>query len=173
MKKTVFAVLLVLLWLVSVASAAELKVGDKVGPMSLKDAEGKVYTLDSAPYAGKVIAVYYTIKKDEAFSAQLEKANIDRKTYEPMAIVNIKDISIPNFVLKKAIKTEQEKIKSPILLDDNYTLVNAWGLNKKAYNVVLIDKTKVCRYIYRSKDVQVPAVEGAKLIALIKEYQAK
>jgi hypothetical protein len=51
--------------------------------------------------------------------------------------------------------------------------VNAWGLNKKAYNVVLIDKTKVCRYIYRSKDVQVPAVEGAKLIALIKEYQAK
>ena len=129
MKKTVFAVLLVLLWTVSIASAAALKVGDKVGPISLKDATGKAYTLDSPPYAGKVIAVYYTIKKDEAFSAQLEKANLDRKTYEPMAIVNIKDISLPNFILKKAIKTEQEKIKSPILLDENYILVNAWGVN--------------------------------------------
>ena len=174
MKKALM-VLLVLLFTVSLAAAAQLKVGDKVAPFSLKDAEGKVYSLDTPPYVGKVIAVYYTVKKDEKFSAQLEAAKLDRKTHEGMAILNMKDISVPNFILKKAIKAEQEKIKAPILLDDNYTLVDAWGLTKKSYCIVVIDKNKICRFIYRSKEgvTEIPPVEGNKLIAVIKEYQAK
>ena len=44
MKKTVFALLLVLLWTVSTAVAAELKVGDKAPDFKLKDSTGKEYS---------------------------------------------------------------------------------------------------------------------------------
>ena len=53
MKKTVFALLLVLLWTVSAAVAAELKVGDKASDFKLKDSTGKEYSLDHPQFKAR------------------------------------------------------------------------------------------------------------------------
>ncbi len=170
MKKTLVMALLVLFWTVSVAGAAALKVGDKLPPFSLPNAEGKMYTADTPPFAGKLLLITYVVKKDEKFAAQLEAA---KPNCAVLGVINLKDISVPNFVLKKAIKKEEEKIKTPILLDENYTLVNAWGLNKKAYNILVVDKSRTIRYIYRSSSAEVAPAEGSKAIAVLKEYENK
>lgn len=170
MKKTLVMALLVLFWTVSVAGAAALKVGDKLPPFSLPNAEGKMYTADTPPFAGHLLLISYVVKKDEKFSAQLAAA---KPKIASVGIINLKDISVPNFVLKKAIKKEEEKTKTPILLDDKYTLVNAWGLNKKAYNLILVDKSRIVRYIYRAPASEIPAAETTKLISVIKAYENK
>jgi len=59
MKKTVFLVLLVLLWTASVCLAAEMKVGDKAADFKLKDSTGKEYTLEDPRFKGKVLYIAY------------------------------------------------------------------------------------------------------------------
>jgi predicted transcriptional regulator len=156
--KKVLMVLFVLLMSASLAMAAGLKVGDKAPACGFKDSAGTMYNLDNAPFAGKVVAVYYT----------------DKASAEGMAVVNLKDTPLPNFILKKLILKKQEEIKSPILIDENYTLVNGWGLNGKAYNIVLFDKSRTIRYIYKGGErAVVPPAEIDKLISLIRQCQVK
>ncbi|MBU1184206.1 MAG: hypothetical protein KJ663_03415, partial [Proteobacteria bacterium] len=59
MKKTVAFVLLGLLWTVSAAVAAELKVGNKVPDFKLKDSTGTEYSLASPDFEGRVISIFY------------------------------------------------------------------------------------------------------------------
>ncbi|MFH2120125.1 MAG: hypothetical protein ABIJ25_06990, partial [Pseudomonadota bacterium] len=59
MKKTVFVALLALVWTVSAAVAAELKVGDKAPDFKLKDSTGKEYSLASADFEGRVMSIFY------------------------------------------------------------------------------------------------------------------
>ena len=176
--KKVLLVLLVGLLSTTVAMAAGLQVGVKCPEFSLKDSAGNTYSLETPPYAGKVVAIFYTDKassdKNPQVEQRLKAAKFDPKTYKSMVILNLKDTPLPNFILKKIIMKRQEELKSPILVDENHILVNAWGLNEKAYNVVLVDKGRVVRYIFRGAERAVmPPVEVDKLIALIREYHAK
>ncbi len=176
MKKTGLAVVLVLLWTVSAAMAAELKVGDKAADFSLKDPAGKAYTLQSPEFKGKVISIFYagTGEADDNNPAQDALHNdkgLDRKTgYVGIGVANLKSSLVPNFVIKSVIKRKQEKTGATILLDPDYTLINLWGLKNKASNVVVLDKDRICRYLYKGK---MPQAEIAKLLSVIKEYQVK
>ncbi len=178
MKKTLLAVLLALLWTVSVAMAADLKVGDAAGGFKLKDPTGKEYSLDAAPYAGKVVVVFYADPGSKDLNNELQNAlksaresgKIDRKNYEGLGVVNLKDSVLPDWMLKRVIKSKQEETKATILVDPNYALLNQWGLTKKTSNIVLLDKQRICRYIYKGK---VPSADVAKVIGLVQEYQVK
>ncbi len=175
MKKTIMAVLLVLLWTVS-ATAAELKVGDKAADFSLKDSVGKTFSLQSPEFKGKVVSIFYAgvSEGDDNNAAQDALKNdkgLDRKTgYAGFGIANLKSSIVPNFVIKSAIKKKKDKTGAVILLDPDYTMINIWGLKNKASNVVVLDKDRICRYLYKGK---MPQAEVAKLLSVIKEYQVK
>jgi predicted transcriptional regulator len=178
MKKTLLAVLVILLWTVSSVFAAELKVGDNAAGFKLKDPAGVEYSLDSPQYKGKVIVVFYAdpgskdVNNDlqNALKAAREAGTLDKKNYEGLGVVNVKDSIVPNFVLRSIIKSKQEETKATILIDPDYAVLNLWGLTKKASNIIMLDKQRVCRYIFKGK---VPAADIAKVIALIQEYQVK
>ena len=78
-----------------------------------------------------------------------------------MGISNNKASNWPNFVINRIIKSKQEKTGAIILVDDNYTILNLWGLKNHSSNVVVLDKERICRYIYKGK---LPAAEVEKLI---------
>ncbi|MEN6489281.1 MAG: hypothetical protein ABFD66_10465 [Smithella sp.] len=59
MKRTILAVFFILLWCTLPAWASELKIGDKAVNFSLKDSQGKIYTLDSTEFKGKVPSILY------------------------------------------------------------------------------------------------------------------
>ena len=176
MKKTILAVLLVLLWTASAAMAAELKVGDKAADFSLKDSVGKTFSLQSPEFKGKVVSIFYAgvSEGDDNNAAQDALHNdkgLDRKTgYAGFGIANLKSSIVPNFVIKSAIKKKKDKTGAVILLDPDYTMINIWGLKNKASNVVVLDKDRICRYLYKGK---MPQAEVAKLLSVIKEYQVK
>ncbi len=74
LKKTILAVLFVLLWCALPIWAAELKVGDTVPNFSLKDSLGKVYTLDSDDFKARVVYILYTDPDEKNLNSHVEDA---------------------------------------------------------------------------------------------------
>ena len=175
MKRIIICILLVLMWSVSYAGA-ELKVGDKAANFILKDSLGKEYTLNSLEFQGRVVYINYadigskdmnkhvddTLKKDPG---------IDReKSYVGFGIANMKASIVPDFIIARVIKSKQQETGATILLDDNFIILNSWGLKNNVSNVVVLDKKRICRDIYKGK---LPSEEVEKLINTVKEYQVK
>ncbi|MEN6489280.1 MAG: YtfJ family protein [Smithella sp.] len=77
---------------------------------------------------------------------------------------------MPNFIIKSVFKDKQEKTGSIILLDDKYAILNLWGLKNHSSDLVILDKSRICRYIYKGK---LPPEEITKAINIIKEYQVR
>ena len=176
MKKTVAAVLLVLCWWAIPAWSSGLKVGEKAINFSLKDSYGKIYTLDSDEFKGKVLSVFYVDPDAKDLNNHVEDVllkdpGLDRnKTYKGLGITNLKASKLPNFIIKSVIKDKQEKTGAIILLDDKYTILNLWGLKNHSSDLVVLDKDRICRYIYNGK---LPKEEVTKAVNIIKEYQVK
>ncbi|MBU4583144.1 MAG: YtfJ family protein [Proteobacteria bacterium] len=176
MKKTVFVALLALVWTVSAAAAAELKVGDKAPDFKLKDSTGKEYSLASPDFEGRVMSIFYVDPDEKDMNVHVEDVllkdpDLDRKNrYKGLGITNLKATALPNFLIKGIIKSKQEKTGAIILLDYDYTILNLWGLQNDSSNIVILDKERICRYIYKGK---LPPEEVAKMIGIITEYQVK
>jgi len=175
MKRIILFVFLASLWSVSSAST-ELKVGDKAADFILKDSLGKEYTLDSREFYGRVVYINYSDISSKDMNKHVDDSlkgdsGIDRKnSYVGFGIANMKASIVPDFIIARAIKSKQQETGATILLDDNYNILNLWGLKNRTSNVVVLDKGRICRYIYKGK---LPSEEVAKLIKIIKEYQAK
>jgi predicted transcriptional regulator len=176
MKKSLWIVFLMLLWSVSPVAAVELKVGDKAPDFRLKDSLGKEYSLNSTEFKGKVLSVFYVSPAEKDMNAHVEDAllkdtGLERnKRYRGLGISNNKASNWPNFLINKIIKGKQEKTGAIILVDTNYTILNLWGLKNHSSNVVVLDKNRICRYIYKGK---LTPAEVTSLIQIIKEYQVK
>ena len=176
MRRTIFTVFFVLLWCALPVWASELKVGEKALNFSLKDSQGKVYTLDSDEFKGRVVSIFYVDPDEKDLNNHVEDAllkdqGLDRKNaYKGFGIANLKDSMMPNFILKSVIKNKQEKTGAIILLDYNYTILNLWGLKNNSSDIVVLDKERICRYVHNGK---LPPDEVSKVINIIKEYQVK
>ena len=177
MKKTILAVLFVLLWCALPVWAAELKVGDKVADFKLGDALGdKEYSLSSPEFAGKVVYMVYASSSsaddnDHVTAALKADKDVERlkseKKYVGLGIGNQKDSPVPNFLIKQISKRKQKSSGAIILLDPDFTVGNMLGAPKKIATSVLIDKNRVVRYIYSGKT---PESNIPKVIELIKKY---
>jgi predicted transcriptional regulator len=176
MKKIFVAFLFVLLWNTFPVWADELKIGEKVPNFALKDSSETIYTLDSKEFQGRVISVFYIEPSKKSWNkhveaALLEDKELDRKNnYLGLYISNLKGSKMPNLIMKRVIKNNEENTDSLILLDKDYSIIKAWGLNNHSSDIVVLDKEKICRYVYKGK---LPPEEVEKLISVIKEYQVK
>jgi predicted transcriptional regulator len=162
----------------STAAAGELKVGDRAADFTLQDPTGKSYTLEAPEFRGKVLSIFY-VDPDESdmnehVSEALKKAAddkiLDRTYYKGFGVTNLKATWKPNVIIKAIVKGKQEKYQTTILLDYDYTILNLWGLQNDSSNLVVLDKERICRYLYKGK---IPDPETPRIIALIKEYQGK
>ena len=60
--------------------------------------------------------------------------------YVGLGIANMKASLLPDFAIARVIKSKQQETGATILLDDNYIILNSWGLKNKVSNVVVLDK---------------------------------
>lgn len=176
MKKALAVIFFALLWSASIVWAGELKIGEMAPNFSLQDYSGKVYTLDSQEFQGRVISIFYNDPDKKTWNRHVEDAllkddGLDRKNnYMSLCITNLKASKLPNLIIKRVIKSRQEKTGSVILLDSDYNIIKAWGLKNYSSDIVVLDKERICRYVYNGK---LPPEEVEKLISVIKEYQVK
>ena len=155
----------------------QLAVGVKAPDWMFTDADKKEFTMNSWP--GKVLQVNY-VDPDEsdlndAFNDAVKKATDIDKTlskdlFKGFGIVDCKSTWKPNGLIRMIAGNKAKKYDTTILFDYKATLQTEWGLPKDNYTVVILDKNRVCRAIFKG---HIPEADNQKIvdqiIALTKE----
>ena len=172
MKKLIFTFFLTSMILTSlVAQTGNLEVGMKAPEWLLTDADRKEFTMDSWP--GKVLQINY-VDPDESdlndpFNDAVNKAAdvdkiINRDYFKGFGIVDCKSTWKPNGLIRMIAGNKAKKYDTTILFDYKGILQQNWGMPKDSYTVVIVDKNRICRAIYKGK---IPESENEKIIQLI------
>jgi predicted transcriptional regulator len=163
----------VLLWS-SMASAEALMAGMKASDWSLKDSEGKAFSM--ASWAGKVLLINY-VDPDESdlnehFTDAMKKAKdqelLKDETYKGIGIADCKATWKPDALIRTIAGKKAKKYNSIILFDYDASLRNAWSLEVDTANAILLDKNRVVRVIVRGK---VPESEVASIVQIAIDLQ--
>jgi predicted transcriptional regulator len=179
MKKTIITLVLSLFALPAIfgQQKVNLAVGVKAPAWIFTDADKKEFTMDS--WAGKVMQINY-VDPDESdlndpFNDAVKKATdvdltLSKDLFKGIGIVDCKSTWKPNGLIRSIAGKKAKKYNTTILFDYEATLQNNWGLPEDNYTVVILDKNRVCRALYKG---HIPEADNAKivemLIALTKE----
>lgn len=152
-------------------TGVKLEVGMKAPEWMFKDADKKEFTMNS--WAGKVLQVNYVDPDEqdlnEPFNEAVNKAadidkRINKDFFKGFGIVDCKSTWKPDFLIRVIAGNKAKKYDTTILFDYDATLQNLWGLPKDSYSIVILDKNRVCRALYKGK---VPDAEIEKTIQFI------
>lgn len=148
-----------------------LAVGVKAPAWMFTDADKKEFTMDS--WAGKVLQINY-VDPDEsdlndAFNDAVKKATDVDKTlskdlFKGFGIVDCKSTWKPNGLIRMIAGNKAKKYDTTILFDYDATLQKNWGMPKDNYTVVILDKNRVCRALYKG---HIAESDNAKIVAEI------
>jgi len=172
MKKAIFTLLVASLTMITLyGQTAKLEVGMKAPEWTFTDADKKEFTMNSWP--GKVLMINY-VDPDESdlndtFNDAIDKAadidkRINKDFFKGFGIVDTKSTWKPNGLIRMIAGNKARKYDTTILFDYDGTLQNEWGLPKDSYTVVIVDKNRVVRALYKGK---IPEPENEKIIQLI------
>jgi predicted transcriptional regulator len=179
MKKMIFTLIFTSLVQILIygQNGTKLEIGMKAPDWMFTDADKKEFTMNSWP--GKVLQINY-VDPDEsdlndAFNDAVKKATDVDKTlskdlFKGFGIVDCKSTWKPNSLIRMIAGNKAKKYNTTILFDYDATLQKSWGLPEDNYTVVIIDKNRVCRAIYKG---HIQESENEKIvqqiIALTKE----
>jgi predicted transcriptional regulator len=173
MKKTILTILVLLIAVMSVngQTGRDLKVGMKAPSWTFTDADKKPFTMDSWP--GKVLQVNY-VDPDESdlndlFNDAVKKATDVDKTlskdfFKGFGIVDCKSTWKPNGLIRMIAGNKAKKYDTTILFDYDATLQKLWGLPKDSYSVIIVDKKRIVRALYKGK---IPVADNAKIVQML------
>jgi predicted transcriptional regulator len=146
----------------------QLSVGMKAPDWMFTDSDKKEFTMDS--WAGKVLQINY-VDPDESdmndsFNDAVKKATDVDKTlskdlFKGFGIVDCKSTWKPNGLIRTIAGNKAKKYNTTILFDYDAVLQKSWGLPEDNYTVVIIDKNRICRAIYKGK---IPESDNQKII---------
>lgn len=172
MKKLILATFFISVAMVTVyGQAGKLEVGKKATDWKFTDADGKEFTM--ATWPGKVLQLNYVDPDvsdlNDVFNDAVKKARevdnrIKSEKFKGFGIVDCESTWKPNALIRTIAGNKAKKYETTILFDYEATLQKQWGLPEDQYTVVILDKNRVCRAIYKGK---VPDAEIENIIKLI------
>src|SRR4030042_5700303 len=174
MKKLISALFFTLVAMTSLlAQTGKLEVGTKAPEWVFTDADKMEFTMDSWP--GKVLQINY-VDPDESdlndpYNDAIDKATdvdkrINKDFFKGFGIVDCKSTWKPNGLIRMIAGKKAKKYDTTILFDYKGILHESWGMPKDSYTVVIVDKNRICRALYKGK---IPESENEKIIQLIIE----
>jgi predicted transcriptional regulator len=174
MKKLIFTLFLTSISIVPLlAQNGNLEIGQKAPDWMLTDASKKEFTMNSWP--GRVLQVNYVDPDEqdlnEPYNEVLDKAvkvdkRIDSVYFKGIGVVDCKSTWKPNGLIRMIAGAKAKKYKTTILFDYKGLLHDSWGMPKDSYSVVILDKNRICRAIYKGK---IPESDNEKIIQQIIE----
>jgi predicted transcriptional regulator len=174
MKKTILTILFVLVAMITVhgqTGTPDLKVGMKAPAWSFTDADKKPFTMESWP--GKVLQINYVDPDvsdlNDTFNDAVNKATDTDKTlskdfFKGFGIVDCKSTWKPNALIRMIAGNKAKKYNTTILFDYDGTLQKLWGMPKDNYSIVIVDKNRIVKAIYKGK---VPEADNAKIVQML------
>jgi predicted transcriptional regulator len=174
MKKLISTLFFTLVAMTSLlAQTGTLEVGAKAPEWMFTDADKQEFTMNSWP--GKVLQINY-VDPDESdlndpFNDAIDKATdvdkrINKDFFKGFGIVDCKSTWKPNGLIRMIAGKKAKKYDTTILFDYKGILHESWGMPKDSYTVVIVDKNRICRALYKGK---IPESENEKIIQLIIE----
>ncbi|UCG27944.1 MAG: hypothetical protein JSV24_00895 [Bacteroidales bacterium] len=155
------------------AQSGTLEVGMKASEWKFKDADGVFHSMDT--WKGKVLQINY-VDPDESdlndpFNDAIDKAVdvdkiIPKENFKGFGIVDCESTWKPNGLIRLIAGKKAEKYETTILFDYDAVLQQQWGLPSDSYTVIIVDKNRVVRALYKGK---IPDSEISKIIKLIIE----
>ncbi len=148
-----------------------LEVGKKAPDWFFEDSDRKEFSMNS--WSGKVLQINYVDPDmsdlNDSFNDAVNKATeadkrSDRNKFKGIGIVDCKSTWKPNSVIRLIAGNKAKKYNTTILFDYDGNLQSKWGMPKDNYSIVILDKNRICRAIYKGK---VPDSEIEKVIELI------
>jgi len=157
MKRSISVFAVVFLLCSGMAWGEELKVGMKASDWAFDDAERNTFTM--ASWDGKVLSIIYVDPDvsdlNEHYADALKKAKDDgllkEASYKGIGIADCAATWKPNFAIRAIAGRKAKKFNTVILFDLKASLREAWGLKKDTSNVILLDKSRICRAIVRGR----------------------
>mgnify|MGYP001959223476 FL=1 len=135
------------------------------------DADGNLFTMDD--WAGKIMGVSYVdpdeSEMNEEFSDRVKKAIdvdslISRDSFKGIGIADCASSWKPDFLIKAIGGRKAKKYETTVLFDSDAILRNSWNLNEDSYNIVILDKDRIVRGLYKEKMTELEMDEALQLI---------
>jgi len=154
-----------------IAQKIDIQVGTKATEWEFMDADKKPFTMDT--WKGMVLQINYVDPDESDLNDEfndLVKIAIDvdsiipRDDFKGFGIVDCASSWKPNFLIRTIAGKKAEKFETTILFDYDAVLRNQWNLAKDSYNVIILDKKRICRAVYRG---EIAASEHQEIIDLI------
>jgi len=173
MKKTIITLVLSLFALPAIfcQQKVDLAVGVKAPAWTFTDADKKEFTMDS--WAGKVMQINY-VDPDESdlndpFNDAVKKATdvdstLSKDLFKGIGIVDCKSTWKPNGLIRMIAGNKAKKYNTTILFDYDAFLQENWGLPEDNYTIVILDKNRVCRALYKG---HIPEADNAKIVEML------
>lgn len=145
--------LLTLAFVLTLATPAfAFEVGQKAPAWTLKDPNGKVYTLNS--FVKKVLIVWYEGAKSQEQNRSLKTElksiydtnKIASAKWESVGIANMQEHWLANSIMMKIIAKEQRVTGTLILCDPDGTMMKTYGFRNGRSNIWMLDKDRVLRW---------------------------
>ena len=154
-----------------IAQKIDIQVGTKATEWEFMDADKNPFTMDT--WKGKVLQINYVDPDESDLNDEfndLVKIAIDvdsvisRDHFKGFGIVDCASSWKPNFLIRAVAGKKAEKYETTILFDYDAVLRDQWNLAKDSYNVIILDKERICRAVYRGK---IETSENQEIIDLI------
>ena len=148
-----------------------LEVGMPAPEWKFPDADGNLFTMDD--WAGKIMGVSYVdpdeSEMNEEFSDRVKKAIdvdslISRDSFKGIGIADCASSWKPDFLIKAIGGRKAKKYETTVLFDSDAILRNSWNLNEDSYNIVILDKDRIVRGLYKEKMTELEMDEALQLI---------
>ena len=152
-------------------SQSSLEVGMPAPEWEFPDADGNMFTMDN--WAGKIMGVSYVdpdeSEMNEEFSDRVKKAiDVDsliaRDSFKGIGIADCASSWKPDFLIRAIGGRKAKKYETTVLFDFDAILRKSWDLNEDSYNIVILDKSRIVRGLYKEKMSESEMDEALQLI---------
>lgn len=134
-----------------------IKIGDKVPEWTFLNLDKKEFSMNS--WAGKVIQIAYVSPSyadlNDDFNDYLIEAYLQGRlgldSFMGIGIVDCASSMIPNGIIRSVAGRKAKKYNTTVLFDNDATLQSLWGLPEDSYSTIIVDKNRVCKYIFTGK----------------------
>jgi predicted transcriptional regulator len=158
-------------------SFGQLRVGDKVSEWTFPDSDEKLFTMKE--WDGMILQINYVDPDESEMNEHVNDAikvaldvdkTIDRDSFKGIGIADCASSWKPDFAIQLIGGAKAKKFDTTVLFDYDAKLRNSWNLKEDSYNIIILDKNRICRGLYKGR---VPDSEIDDIIQLIIDIQNK
>ena len=152
-------------------SQTSLEIGMKAPEWKFPDADGNQFTMDN--WEGMTLQINYVdpdeSELNEEFNDLVKKAiDVDslivRDSFKGIGIADCASSWKPDFLIRAIGGNKAKKFDTTVLFDFDAVLRNSWNLQKDSYNVVILDRERIVRGLYKGKMTETDMKEALQAI---------